>query len=146
MAGVIVDAFDPSQQSNGDGDPDDIYVEEQLLQMMNDEFDVVLEDGSAEAVARDIVRLWTRLNSSSNEGEKAAETIRDWEAQVAKTRGKAVQAVIQEGIEEVDAEGDEEWEDDDENEEGAAMEVDEDEAPQLVDSSRQREEIGRAHV
>ena len=38
--------------------PDDIYVQETLLQVMVDEFDTVIDDGSAESVAADIVKLW----------------------------------------------------------------------------------------
>ena len=36
----------------------DIYVQETLLQVMVDEFDTVIDIGSAVSVAADIVKLW----------------------------------------------------------------------------------------
>jgi pre-rRNA-processing protein TSR2 len=53
LASVIVDAFEEQKPI-----PDDQYIEELLLQVMSDEFETVIEDGSAEAVAVDIVHLW----------------------------------------------------------------------------------------
>ena len=53
LASVIVDAFEEQTPT-----PDGQYIEELLLQVMSDEFETLLEDGSAEAVAEDIVRLW----------------------------------------------------------------------------------------
>ncbi|KAF5374220.1 hypothetical protein D9758_004665 [Tetrapyrgos nigripes] len=52
LAGIIVDTFE--QRSS----PDGRYVEEMLLQVMQDEYDTNIEDGSAELVAVDIVKLW----------------------------------------------------------------------------------------
>jgi len=49
----IVDSFEEQTLT-----PDDQYIEELLLQVMSDEFETLIEDGSAEAVAEDIVRLW----------------------------------------------------------------------------------------
>jgi pre-rRNA-processing protein TSR2 len=141
MVSIIVDSFDPSQQTSQDGEPDDIYVEEQLLQMMNDEFDIVIEDGSAEPVARDIVRLWTSLasNTSGSEKSKAEGTVEEWEARAAKEKGKSVQAVVQENVEEVDADADDDWEDDDGSEDEEALDMDDSEPPQLIDNSRRKE-------
>ncbi|KAF9782068.1 Pre-rRNA-processing protein TSR2-domain-containing protein [Thelephora terrestris] len=53
MASVIVDAFEEQPTP-----PDAEYIEELLLQIMDDEFETVIEDGSTESVARDITTLW----------------------------------------------------------------------------------------
>ena len=53
LASVIVDAFEEQKPT-----PDDQYIEELLLQVMSDEFETLIEDGSAETVAEDVVRLW----------------------------------------------------------------------------------------
>ena len=134
MAGVIVDAFDLAQRSKDEEEPDDYYVEEQLLQMMSDEFDVTLEDGSAEGVARDVVRIWTGLNNGENgeERKKAEETIERWEGQALKIKGKVVEAVV-EGDDEV---GGSEGDDDDWEDESGS----EDSGPELIDPSKQRQE------
>lgn len=59
LSSVIVDAFEELQA------PNEEYVEEILLQVMEDEFEVSLEDGSAQLVARDIVKLWHEVNAGS---------------------------------------------------------------------------------
>src|SRR5258707_8774875 len=51
LASTIVDFFE-NQKTNP---PDDLYIEEMLLQVMMDEFDTIVDDGSAEGVAGDIV-------------------------------------------------------------------------------------------
>jgi pre-rRNA-processing protein TSR2 len=53
MASTIVDAFE--EQSTP---PDAEYIEELLLQIMDDEFETVIEDGSVESVAKDVTKLW----------------------------------------------------------------------------------------
>ena len=53
MASDIVDVFE--EQSTP---PDVEDIEEMLLQIMDDEFGTVIEDESAEPVAKDIVKLW----------------------------------------------------------------------------------------
>src|SRR5258708_31815510 len=52
LASEIVDAFEQQVPP-----PDDQYVEEFLLQVMADEFDCIVEDGSGEAVGKDIVQI-----------------------------------------------------------------------------------------
>jgi len=54
LASVIVDSFEEQTPTP----PDDQYIEELLLQVMSDEFETLIEDGSEEAAAGDIVRLW----------------------------------------------------------------------------------------
>lgn len=111
LASEIVDAFE--QQSPV---PDDQYIEEMLLQVIADEFDAVVEDGSGESVAVDIVRLWeeTRLGKQ--------DLVVKFEEAAEKVKGKRV--VVQE------TEAEEEWEDDEDDEDD---EIDEDEPPQLVE-------------
>lgn len=111
MASVVVDAFEEQ-----DPVPDATYVELQLLQIMEDEFETVLEDGSAEVVARDIVKLWAEAQS----GNQAS--IKEFEERAEKLKGKKMQ------VEEA-AGDDSDWEDDGEDED----EDDEDEAPELVE-------------
>lgn len=112
MASVIVDAFEEQ-----DPVPDAVYVEEQLLQIMEDEFETVLEDGSAEAVAKDIVRVWQDVQSGSQEAVKQLED------QAEKLKGKKVQ------MEEAPGDGSD-WEDESDD----AMDDDDDEAPQLLEA------------
>lgn len=115
LAGVLVDAFEEEQ----DPPPDGPYVELMLMQIMEDEFDVVLEDGSAEEVAKDIVGLW----KTAQEGN--AGVVEALEARADKLKGKSVQ------IEE--AAGDNsDWSDESGEESG---EDEGDEAPTLVDTS-----------
>ncbi|KAG5649461.1 hypothetical protein H0H81_003674 [Sphagnurus paluster] len=110
LASEIVDAFQDQSQT-----PDDQYIEDMLLQIMADEYDAVLEDGSAESVARDIVRLWEETSVGKADGVVRFEEMAD------KVKGKKqeVEIVVQE---------DEEWEDEDGEEGDSADE----EAPQLM--------------
>ena len=112
LASVIVDAFEEE-----DPLPDTSYVELTLLQVLEDEFDVTLEDGSALQVAEDILKLWGEAQAGKSE------LIQRLEEQADKTRGNKVEVEVVEG------EGDED-EDDWESESGSE---DEDEAPMLID-------------
>ncbi|KAI0059364.1 hypothetical protein BV25DRAFT_1829163 [Artomyces pyxidatus] len=107
LASLLVDAFETE-----DPTPDAEYVALALLQAMEDEFDAVLEDGSADAVARDVVQLWGAAAAGN------VQEIASWEARAEGVRGKKVQVEIVQGDEE-------EWEDEGESES-------DDEAPQLV--------------
>ena len=110
LASVIVDAFEQE-----DPQPDETYIELTLLQVMEDEFETVLEDGSAEGVARDIAKLWDEVHVGN------PDSVLRFEEQAEKIKGKTLQA------EEVAAdEGD--WEDEDESDE----DDEQDEAPQLI--------------
>lgn len=112
IASVIVDAFEEE-----DPKPDTSYVELTLLQVMEDEFETVLEDGSAEAVAKDIVQLWEDVHNSR------AARVTEFEEQADRTKGKKVQ------VEEAAGDGSD-WEDDSSDESGGE---ETDEAPMLVD-------------
>ncbi|KAI0366251.1 hypothetical protein BV20DRAFT_665673 [Pilatotrama ljubarskyi] len=112
LASVLVDDFEEQ-----DPKPDVDYVEDRLLQVMADEFDAVLEDGSAEAVAKDVVRLWQEVSAGGTA------LLSEFEERADKLRGKKVQA--EEG-----AGDNSDWEDDsDEDEDGE----DDEQAPQLLD-------------
>ena len=63
MASIIVDEFEEQATP-----PDAEYIEELLLQIMDDEFETVIEDGSAESVARDIANLWKDVHSGDLAG------------------------------------------------------------------------------
>lgn len=63
MASVIVDIFEEKSTP-----PDTEYIEELLLQIMDDEFETVIEDGSAESVAKDITKLWKDIYSGDLDG------------------------------------------------------------------------------
>ncbi|KAL5508617.1 TSR2 [Sanghuangporus vaninii] len=122
MASEIVDAFENTKPSEL---PDAIYLEEMLLQIMADEFDTILEDESAEAVARDIMSLWEMRDA--DERIKASVTV--WEERMDRFKGRKV--VSKEIVQEctgVDGSSDE-WEDDDDTED--------EEAPQLLDRHAQ---------
>ncbi|KAJ7100674.1 Pre-rRNA-processing protein TSR2-domain-containing protein [Mycena belliarum] len=120
LASVIVDAFEETVPT-----PDDQYVEEILVQVLADEFDTDLEDGSAEPVALDIVRLWDETRVGREE------LVRRFEAKAQSVSGQ--RAVAQE-VPDANAE---EWEDEEDDDDSGIDE--EDEAPQLLEP-RKREE------
>ncbi|KAJ3716192.1 Pre-rRNA-processing protein TSR2-domain-containing protein [Lentinula raphanica] len=155
MAGVLVDMFEetlsknnPASASTDDSrrvDPEDI--EDTLLQIMADEFEVHVEDGSAEMLGKDIVRLWDAITNPANAGAMTSPSagekmVQEWESRADKTKGRKVQAHYQEATEE--EEGD--WEDEDEEEDDADNDVSMsqiaaiDEAPQLIDHGHSRRE------
>jgi len=130
LASEIVDAFE-----NQNPLPDDQYVEELLLQVMEDEFDCVVEDGSGEDVGRHIVKMW--MESQAVDGKR--DTIAKFEEMAEKMKGKKVSAQITSEENEVDGEGEEEDSDDDdwEDEDEGQMEVDE--VPKRLDLGRKNE-------
>jgi pre-rRNA-processing protein TSR2 len=116
MAGEIVDAFETPSK---DGIPDAEYIEDMLLQVMSDEFDTNLEDGSAERVGKDIVKLWNDIHVKMT-GE---EEVTRLEAAANKQKGKKVAA-------KVEVNSDDEVDGDSEEEEWTE---DEDEVPRLIE-------------
>lgn len=117
LASELVDAFEREHPP-----PDAPYVEDMLLQVMEDEFDTVLEDGSAEVVAKDIVAMWDAAQGGNSE------LVQKFETHAEKTKGKKIQ------VEEA-AGDDDDWSDESGSEDGSD---DEDEAPMLVDSQQPR--------
>jgi pre-rRNA-processing protein TSR2 len=117
LASVIVDTFEETIPS-----PDDQYIEELLLQVMTDEFDVVIEDGSAENVASDIVKMWEESTVGKQELVLKIEGLAD------RLKDKKV------AVQEVPANGDDEsdWEDEDSDEDVDMSDENDKEAPQLL--------------
>ncbi|KAI9069569.1 hypothetical protein FKP32DRAFT_1663267 [Trametes sanguinea] len=113
LASVLVDDFEEQDPA-----PDAEYVEDRLLQVMADEFDANLEDGSAEAVARDVVALWEQVSAGRTE------LLAEFEERADKLRGKKLQVeeAAGDGSDWSDESGDE-----DEDEEG------DDQPPRLLD-------------
>ena len=91
----IVDAFEEQVPA-----PDAEYVEEQLLQIMSDEFETELEDDSAVDVAKDVVRMWVETHAGDSTSVLKFETHAD------KFKGKKVE------VEVAPADGEEDWEED----------------------------------
>lgn len=120
LASSIVDAFEEAATAATNQQlPDDEYIEMMLLQVMADEFGTVLEDGSAEAVAVDICKLW----DETKDGQEIL--MNKFETAAAKFSGKKMeieQGIVEEGKEE------EEWLSTDDEDES------DDDAPRLMDS------------
>ena len=87
---------------------------------MEDEFETALEDGSAEAVAKDVVKMWEEVQNGTSE------LVKHFEEQAEKMKGRKIQ------VEEVAGENSD-WEDESGDEDGE----DEDDAPMLVDPQTQ---------
>ena len=100
FASIIVDSFEEQTPT-----PDDQYIEELLLQVMSDEFETVIEDGSAEDVAVDIVRLWDQTRIGKED------LVVKFEDLAEKVRGKIP------NIREQVVSDDDDWDDDDEEDE-----------------------------
>ncbi|KAF8654882.1 hypothetical protein AX16_003343 [Volvariella volvacea WC 439] len=114
LAGEIVDAF---EQQNPP--PDDQYIEELLLQVMADEFEASVEDGSAESVAQDIVKIWDEARIGKQDLVLRFEEIES------KLRGKQVDARY-----EVVSDPEEDWSDEEEG--------DDEEVPELINRRLER--------
>lgn len=112
-------AIDPASAADPPLDLDQIA--DLLSQVMSDEFEAAVEDGSVEPLAGDIVRLWRDVVKP---GERSAEdTVGALERKAEEVSKVGVKATDGGGAVEVDSEG-EEWESDSEDGE---------EAPQLVE-------------
>ncbi|KAJ8474685.1 hypothetical protein ONZ45_g15862 [Pleurotus djamor] len=126
IASVIVDAFeDPSVK------PDAQYIEEMVMQIMADEFETNVEDGSAEDIGRDLVRLWDAIQTGGAESGKGVEMVDKFEAEAEKIKGK--KPIVQQAPGSGDDEDSDEWED-----ESGSDGSEEDEVPNLLDSSKQQ--------
>lgn len=113
--------------------PDAIYVEELLLQIMADEFEVELEDDSAAAVAKDIVKLFGAVCT----GDETF--VNELEAQAERVKGTVPKYEMGVGSGS-ESESGSEWEDEDEEGEGESSG---EPVPQLLNHSepRTREEL-----
>ncbi|KAI0676647.1 Pre-rRNA-processing protein TSR2-domain-containing protein [Trametes maxima] len=118
IASVLVDDFEEQDPA-----PDADFVEDRLLQVMADEFDAILEDGSAEAVARDVVRLWEEV------GAGRTALLGEFEERADRLKGKKVE------VEEVAGDGSD-WEDESDEED---EEEGEEQPPQLIERPAKEE-------
>ncbi|KAG6861826.1 hypothetical protein C0995_011708 [Termitomyces sp. Mi166 len=116
LASVIVDTFEDQSQT-----PDDQYIEELLLQIMADEYEAIIEDGSAESVARDIIRMWEETRVGK------ADTVTKFEELAQNIKGKKVE------VQQAPQDEDDEWEDDDDG-----SDEEEEEVPQLLQPQPQK--------
>jgi pre-rRNA-processing protein TSR2 len=152
IASTIIDEFEsrasyiPSTTSSGPSDvadpttANDPPLEHDDLadlvnQMMSDEFESNIEDGSIDAVAADIVRLWRDILQPAT-GALPSTVVDALERKAAEVKGKGIQATKGAGLQNENGEEDSDSEWDDESEDG--MEVDE--APQLAPVERERVE------
>lgn len=144
MASELLDALESSSASSSTLSPnsasnqvDEDYIEEMILQMMNDEFDCIVEDGSSAEVAGDLVKLWKEAQRG---GEKAIEqSMKLWEEKERAVQGKRLQAQEIQAEEEEEEDGESGEEDDEEDESEGGMEVDE--PPALVDRRNKEDPV-----
>lgn len=103
------------------------YLEEFLLQVMNDEFDVNVEDGSGEEIAAKIVGL--RKLTLQGDFALVNEMYQQWQHRQSKGSSGKINFRHVDGGEDED---DTDWDSDDMEEENGDGDVDMDEAPALV--------------
>ena len=129
LASEIVDAFEQQEPP-----PDDQYVEELVLQVMADEFDCVVEDGSGEVISRDIMLLWQESQAGKQD------TILKFKEMAAKMEGKRVDAHIMSNENGVEDDGDDdEWEDESRHDDEHMVVDSQDDVPQLIDHQGNQE-------
>lgn len=105
-------------------DADVEYVEEFLLQVMNDEFDVNIDDGSGEEIAAKFVGL--RKLTLQGDFRLVDEMYMQWQERQGKGASKKISF---QHVEEKEDDDDTEW---DSNEDDEGVDVDMDDAPALV--------------
>lgn len=127
------DIADPATANDPPLEHDDLA--DLINQMMSDEFESNIEDGSIDAVAADIVRLWRDILQPAS-GAEPSTVVDALERKAAEVKGKGIQATKGAGLQNENGEEDSDSEWDDESEDG--MEVDE--APQLAPVERERVE------
>ena len=110
-------------------DADVDYLEEFLLQVMNDEFDVNIEDNSGEEVAAKIIGL--RKQTSKGDFAKVEQMYQAWQAKMQRQGSHAAEIV--QGPQEEDE--DEEWNGFSSDE---PEDVEMDEAPALVQAPKEK--------
>ena len=88
IASVIVDTFEQQPAP-----PNAEYIEEMLLQIMDDEFETVIEDHSVESVANDITNLWRDIHLGDLTGLQRLEQ----QADAISNRPILAQPVLSEG-------------------------------------------------
>ncbi|KZT32075.1 hypothetical protein SISSUDRAFT_1028787 [Sistotremastrum suecicum HHB10207 ss-3] len=137
MASILIDPFEeylntPSVKKDITVHaPDAIYIEEMLLQVMDDEFGAVIEDGSAEKVAKDVVGLWGKILISRVEAEKEVGRLESVQEALKKKKVEFQQQV---------ADDDDEWSDEDSGDEEGDEDEEDGEAPMLLDGAKKEKE------
>ncbi|KAJ9123988.1 hypothetical protein QFC22_000780 [Naganishia vaughanmartiniae] len=127
--GSIEAATSLQASASGSHPLDDVVDQDELadclIAAMQEAFEVDLEDGSDETVAKDIIKLWKQLVRGNTT------MMLEVEALAASKAGQKVKASGQDGEQEVDEDGNPVDDDEDED-----METDDDEedAPKLVDT------------
>lgn len=81
------------------------------MQIMADEFELIMEDGSAEEVGKDLVRLWEKVCGSGDVGD-GLKLVLKLEEEAERVRGKAPVVHQAPG-----SDDDEDWEDDEDDSE-----------------------------
>ncbi|KAL6714306.1 rRNA accumulation-related protein [Lecanora helva] len=115
----------------GAPDADVEYLEEFLLQVMNDEFDVNVEDGSAEEIAAKIIGL----RKLTNQGDFAMvdEMYQQWQERQSRVGSSRINFQL---VDRKDDEDDTDWDSDDIQEEDDMMDIDG--MPQANKSQKER--------
>ncbi|KAL8845392.1 MAG: hypothetical protein Q9176_000028 [Flavoplaca citrina] len=131
FAGAISELF--TSTPNADTVIDVEYLEEFLLQVMNDEFEVNVEDGSGEEVAAKIVGL--RKLCGRGDFEMVDEMLGRWKERQARGGERVAFQRMREGD---DDEEEEQDSDDDDEEEVDDGDVEMDDAPELVKAPKEK--------
>ncbi|KUI55626.1 Pre-rRNA-processing protein TSR2 [Cytospora mali] len=113
-----------AEDEAADGEPDIEYVEELILQVMLDEFEVNVDDDSAFDVATEIMRL--RTQCARGNFEDVDKLLTRWQSR----KGAKVEGLFKKGE---DQDNDTDWDDTD-GEEGSDDDMDD--APPLVEAPR----------
>lgn len=136
MASILIDEFESrfSPASPEELPLDEDEIADLLQQIMSDEFDANIEDGSLEAVASDVVKLWRALMEDVG---KAEGVVQEMESRAAKAqKGAGLQATKGQGTEGMSSDEDDSGSDSGDGEDGDEGEddpMDGEEAPQLVE-------------
>ncbi|WWC66749.1 uncharacterized protein I206_100654 [Kwoniella pini CBS 10737] len=128
--------IDPKSINETPLDFDEIF--DLLNQIMSDEFDANLEDGSIELISNDLIKLWKDL---LNPLYNHLNLIENLEKQVFEIKKKGIKFSSlgqgQGGSNESQSEDEDEFEDEDDSD----IEMNEEEIPQLIDNQQQQQQI-----
>ena len=146
IASVLIDEFESrfSPAATEDLPLDEDEIADLLQLIMSVDFDANVEDGSIEAVAADLVRLWRTL-LAPGKGAEAEGVVKDMEVRAAKVQKTAhVQATKGQGTEGMSSDEDDDDDEDESDSDDGGMDVDG--PPQLVpaDAPAQAEPRERA--
>jgi len=129
-----VPEVDPSEAKDPALDLDDLG--DLLNQMMSDEFDAKIEDGSIDLVAKDIIRLWHDILIAPSPEATPEVLVSALESKASSVKKTGIKASKGNDPDEVDVLDDDASDD----ESGSDDEMEVDEAPQLVPREKERQE------